>query len=212
MKKEEKERFVSYLEKLFPNAKCELEYDSPFHFLVAVILSAQCTDKRVNMVTPILFQKYNTVKDFANAKQTDIEEIIRPCGFYHNKAKNIINASKEIISKFNGVLPTDINQMMTIPGVGMKTAKVVCGDLYNQKVIAVDTHVLRISNRVGLVNEQNPSKVSVMLEKTFNNDFSRIHHRMVFFGRYHCKAIKPNCENCEIKDICKYYKSLRKAK
>ena len=200
LRKEKRNEILARLEKKYRNTKTALNYHSPFELLVAVILSAQCTDKRVNLVTPILFQKFNTVYDFATAKKEDVEEIIKPCGFYHNKAKNIICASKEIISKFNGELPTDINQMMTIPGVGMKTAKVVCADLYNQKVIAVDTHILRISNRIGLVNEQNPNKVSIQLEKIFDDDFARIHHRMVFFGRYHCKAIKPNCENCEIKE------------
>ena len=207
MKSEDKEAFISYLERLFPNAKCELEYKTPFQFLVAVILSAQCTDKRVNLVTPKLFEKYPTVNDFAKADIQDIEMLIKSCGFYHNKAKNIKNASIAIMEKYNGQLPKSMKEMMTLPGVGMKTAKVVCGDLYNENVIAVDTHVLRISNRIGLVNEKDPSKCSVQLEKLLNSDLSRIHHRLVLFGRYHCKAQKPNCENCEIKNICKYYKT-----
>ena len=207
MKNEDKERFILYLEKLFPNAKCELEYNDPFQFLVSVILSAQCTDKRVNMVTPKLFEKFPTVYDFASADIRDIENLIKSCGFYHNKAKNIKNASIEIVNKYNGKVPTNIEDMMKLPGVGMKTAKVVCGDLYNADVIAVDTHVLRIANRVGLVDEKDPSKCSIKLEKLLKNDKPRIHHRIVLFGRYHCKAQKPNCEQCEIKDICKYYKS-----
>ena len=201
-----KEVFLSYLQKLFPDAKCELEYFSPFEMLVAVILSAQCTDKRVNMITPILFKKFKTPKDFASADITEIEQIIKPCGFYHNKAKNIKNCSIALVEKYNGQLPTTVEEMMKLPGVGMKTAKVVCGDVYGQDVIAVDTHVKRISNRIGLVNEQNPDKISVELEKLFKDDFSKIHHRLVLFGRYHCKAQNPKCTECEMKNYCKYYK------
>lgn len=207
MKTEDKEEILSYLEKLFPNAGCELISETPFEFLVSVILSAQCTDKRVNMVTKDLFKKYSTPYDFKNAILEDIEELIKPCGFYHNKAKNIKKCSEELIEKFNGELPKTVKEMMTLSGVGMKTAKVVCGDLYNEKVIAVDTHVLRVSNRLGIVDEQNPDKVSVMLEKIFAKDLSRLHHRLVLFGRYYCKAIKPKCESCELKNLCKYYKN-----
>lgn len=198
-------RFVSYLGELFPSAKCELNYDTPFHFLVAVILSAQCTDKRVNLITPILFERYKTAFDFANANIHDVEEIIKPCGFYHNKAKNIVNMSKLLCEKYNGILPTTVSELMTLPGVGMKTAKVVCGDLFDSKVIAVDTHVKRIANRLGLVNCDDANKISVQLEKIFDSDFSAIHHRLVFFGRYHCKSQNPKCSECKIKDICKYY-------
>ena len=210
MKNKDRQMFVDYLEKLFPNAVCELNYNTPFELLVAVILSAQCTDKRVNLTTPKLFSKFSTPQDFANANIDDIEQIIKPCGFYHNKAKNIKNASIQIVEKFNGELPTNISDMMSLSGVGMKTAKVVCSVLYNEKVIAVDTHVRRITNRIGFVNEQNPDKCSVLLEKIFKDDLSKIHHRMVFFGRYHCKAIKPNCGECQLKSICKYYKNLGK--
>ncbi|MBO5884819.1 MAG: endonuclease III [Clostridia bacterium] len=208
--KNNKQIFVEYLEKLFPNAVCELDYKTPFQLLVAVILSAQCTDKRVNMTTPLLFEKFSTPQDFASANLEEIEQIIKPCGFYHNKAKNIKNASTQIMEKFNGQIPTNMQDMMTLSGVGMKTAKVVCSILYNEKVIAVDTHVRRVSNRIGFVNEQNPDKCSVKLEKLFKDDLSKIHHRMVFFGRYHCKAINPNCEQCELKSICKYYKTIVK--
>lgn len=205
MNKKDRDKFVLYLTKLFPNAKCELEYSTPFQFLVAVILSAQCTDKRVNAITPKLFERFSTPKDFANADTSELENLIKSCGFYHNKAKNIKNASLEIVNKYNGELPQTIDELMQLPGVGMKTAKVVCGDLYNLDVIAVDTHVKRISNRLGLVCENDANKISVQLEKIFKDDMPKIHHRLVLFGRYHCRAQNPNCESCEIKDICKYY-------
>ena len=197
---------------MFPNAVFELNYKTPFQFLVAVILSAQCTDSRVNMITPALFKKFSTPQDFANAKVEEIEELIKSCGFYHNKAKSIKNASIDIINKFNGELPKTIQEMMTLSGVGMKTAKVVCGDIYGDDVIAVDTHVLRISNRIGLVEEKDPNRCSLKLEKLLKKDLPRIHHRLVLFGRYHCKAKNPNCRNCEIKDFCKYYNKTQKEK
>ncbi len=212
MNKKDKDTFVSYLNKLFPNAKCELDYSDPFQFLVAVILSAQCTDRRVNMVTPKLFERFSTPSDFANADILDIENLIKSCGFYHNKAKNIKNASIEIVNKYGGQLPNIIDELMLLPGVGMKTAKVVCGDLYDLDVIAVDTHVKRISNRLGLTNESDPNKISIQLEHIFHKDMSKIHHRLVLFGRYHCKAQNPNCSTCEVKNICKYYKQNSKIK
>ena len=210
MKLQHKQKFVDYLNNLFPNAVCELNYNSPFQLLVAVILSAQCTDKRVNMVVPVLFDKFKTVQDFANADVLELEQIIKPCGFYHNKAKNIKNCSIELLAKFNGKIPNTVKELMTLPGVGMKTAKVVCSNLYGSNVIAVDTHVLRVSNRVGFVNQKDPNKCSQQLEEIFKDDLATLHHTMVLFGRYYCKAIKPQCDGCELKDFCKYYKSLGK--
>lgn len=207
MKQSNKKKIIDYLEELFEESKCELNFSTPFQLLVAVILSAQCTDKRVNMITPILFQKFSTPKDFATAKVEDIEEIIKPCGFFKNKAKNIKNASIQIIEYFNGELPTNVKDMMTLDGVGMKTAKVVCGQIYNADVIAVDTHVLRVTNRLGIVDEKDPNKCSVKLENEFKNNIKGIHHRLVLFGRYFCKARNPQCDDCKLKDICKYYKN-----
>ncbi len=191
---------------LFPDAGCELVSNNGYELIVSVILSAQCTDKRVNQTTPALFAKYPTVYDLAKANQSDVEDIIKPCGFYHNKAKNIIACSKAIVEKYGGELPKTVEEMMTLPGVGMKTAKVVCGDLYKSKVIAVDTHVKRVSNRLGLVNEQNADKISIMLEKMFADDITSVHHRFVLFGRYYCKSQNPKCENCGLKNVCDYYK------
>ena len=160
MTKDDKQKILDYLQKLYPDAGCELWYNSPYELVVSVILSAQCTDKRVNQTTPALFEKYPTFVDLATADVQDVEQIIKPCGFYHNKAKNIIACCKAVVENFDGELPKTVEQMMTLPGVGMKTAKVVCGDLYKSKVIAVDTHVRRTSNRLGLVDEDNPDKIS----------------------------------------------------
>ena len=206
MKKIERLNFINYLDELFPNAKCELNYKTPFELLVAVILSAQCTDKRVNLVTPLLFSKFKTPYDFANADVKEVEDIIKPCGLYKNKAKNIICASKTIVEKFNGELPNNIKDMMTLNGVGMKTAKVVCSNVYGDNVIAVDTHILRVANRLGFVNEKNADKCSLKLEKIFANNLTNLHHKMVLFGRYHCKARNPSCNICKMKEFCKYYK------
>ena len=200
---------VDYLTKLFPDANCELEGETPFEFLVSVILSAQCTDKRVNMTTPALFAKYNTPKDFVGAEIQDVENIIRPCGFYHNKAKNIILLSHALLDRFDGIVPNTLEELMSLPGVGMKTAKVVLGFVFNRNVMAVDTHVLRVSNRLGIVSEKNPDKCSILLEKYFKNDVQKLHHRLVLFGRYYCKALSPKCDVCELKGICKYYNEVK---
>lgn len=207
MQKKDRIKFLQYLDELFPNAKCELEYKTPFQLLIAVILSAQCTDKKVNQVTPDLFKKYQSVYDFANANIEDIEKIIMPCGLYKNKAMNIVKTSKMIIENFNGEMPNNIKDMMKLSGVGMKTAKVVCSNIYGDNVIAVDTHVLRVVNRLGIVNESNPDKCSEKLEKIFRDNLTNLHHKLVLFGRYHCKAKKPLCVDCEMKNVCKYYKT-----
>ena len=206
MKNKQKD-ILEYMHKLFPDAECELVSNNGYELVVSVILSAQCTDKRVNQTTPALFAKYPTVYDLAVAKQDDVEKIVKPCGFYHSKAKNIIACSKAIVEKFGGEIPKTVDEMMTLPGVGMKTAKVVCGDLYHSKVIAVDTHVKRVSNRLGLVKENNPDLISVKLEKMFADDITSVHHRFVLFGRYYCKSQKPKCEDCELKNVCEYYKT-----
>ena len=212
MKVENKQKIINYLQELFPVAVCELDYKTPFELLVAVILSAQCTDKRVNLTTPILFERFKTVQDLANAKLEDIEQIIKPCGFYHNKAKNIKNCSIELIEKHNCIVPNTLKELTNLSGVGMKTAKVVLSTLYGENVIAVDTHVLRVSNRLGIVKESNPNKVSILLEKMFKNNLSKLHHRLVLFGRYYCKAKNPKCETCKLRNECEYYNNLLKNK
>ncbi len=206
------EFFFSYLEKLFPQAKCELNFSSPFEMLVAVMLSAQCTDKRVNIVTKELFKKYNSPKDFACLDTKKLEGIIRPCGFYHSKAKNIINMSKQLLTNYNGEIPKDPRDMEKLAGVGRKTANVVASELFDSKVIGVDTHIFRVLNRVGFACEKTPEKTEFAFVKKYPNYLGReFHYRMVLFGRYYCTARNPKCENCELKGFCKFYLSKKQA-
>lgn len=201
-----KEKIIENLNALFAEPRCELEYNSNFELLVAVILSAQCTDKRVNAVTRVLFEKYNTPKDFVKLDITELEKLIHSCGFYHSKAKAIKEASKDIIEKFDGQVPNDFDKMCSLRGVGRKTANVMISEAFKGDAFAVDTHVLRVSNRLGIVKTDNPDKCEIALKKYFDKkDWSRLHYQMVLFGRYHCKSRNPNCENCKFKDFCKYY-------
>ena len=199
------DKFVEYLKRLLPDAQCELNFSTTFELLVAVILSAQCTDKRVNQVTKELFKEFNAPQDFANLKQEDLEQKIHSCGFYRNKAKNIISASKDILQKFNGEVPQNYDELLSLAGVGRKTANVVSANAFGTNCIAVDTHVLRVSNRLGFTASQNPNICERDLTKRFKSDLANLHHRMVLFGRYYCKALKPECQMCELKNQCKYY-------
>lgn len=199
------EEFVDYLNQLFPVAKCELKFNSTFELLIAVILSAQCTDKRVNLVTEKLFQEYNTPQYFANMSQELLEQKIHSCGFYHNKAKNIISASKQIVTKYGGQVPDNYDELLSLAGVGRKTANVVSSNAFGNNVIAVDTHVLRVSNRLGFTKSKNPNICEKDLTKKFEKDLDILHHKMVLFGRYYCKALKPECNTCKLKDKCLYY-------
>lgn len=195
------------LEELFPNPMCELQFDSEYELLVAVILSAQCTDRRVNQVTKELFKKYNTPKDFASLKQEELEKLIYSCGFYHNKAKNIIAASKAIVELYDGKVPDTFDEIIKLPGVGEKTAKVVLAVAFNRPGVAVDTHVGRIARRLGLTKETYPSKVSHDLESMFDKkDWNRLHYMMVLFGRYYCKAHSPKCDGCKFAKNCNFNK------
>lgn len=208
--KQKNNKFVEYMNELFTDAECELKFGSEFELLVSVILSAQCTDKRVNMVTKELYKKYNTPKDFANMPQEKLEELIHPCGFYHNKAKNIISASKDILERFDGKVPSNMKDLMSLAGVGQKTANVVMAVAFKGDNFAVDTHVFRVSHRLGFAKSATPEKTEEELKKAFDkNLWSRLHHQMVLFGRYYCKAIKPECEGCKLKDMCEYYKRKR---
>lgn len=201
-----KEKIVDNFNMLFPDAECELDYKSPYQLLVAVILSAQCTDKRVNIVTKELFKKYNTPQSMLTLSQSQLEEKIRSCGFFRNKAKNILQASKDIIEKFGGNVPATMEELCSLSGVGRKTANVVISVAFGGDAFAVDTHVLRVSNRLGLASSDNPDKVELALKKFFDQkDWSRLHYQMVLFGRYKCKAIKPECAGCLFQSICKYY-------
>ncbi len=197
---------VEKLDRIFPNPKCELRYSSVYELLVAVILSAQCTDKRVNIVTQELFKDYNTPEKMIQLSQTELEDKIRTCGFYHNKAKNILSMSRDLIDKYNGEVPQDISEMQKLAGVGRKTANVVYSEAFQGDAIAVDTHVLRVSNRLGLVKTDNPLKCELKLMDIFDkNLWGKLHLQLVHFGRYICKAQKPDCGNCDFRNICNYY-------
>lgn len=191
------------LDIMVPNPRCELEHKSNFELLVAVILSAQCTDKRVNEVTKELFKTHNKPADFVKISQGELEQKIHSCGFYHNKAKAIKAASKDIVERFGGQVPSKFEDLLTLAGVGRKTANVVLAVAFGGDAIAVDTHVLRVSNRLGLVKTDVPLKCEEKLMQIFpKNKWSRLHYQMVLFGRYTCKAIKPECEKCVFNKEC----------
>ncbi len=191
---------------MYADAKCSLDYESDHQLLVAVQLSAQCTDARVNIVTKDLFAKYKTVYDFANADLSELEEIIRPCGFYKNKAKNIIASSADIVNRFNGNLPNNMEDLTSLAGVGRKTANLILGDVFGQPSIVVDTHCIRLTNRFGLVDEKDPVKIETALRKILNSETSGTFcHQLVYHGRAVCNARKPLCEQCPVNHLCKYY-------
>ena len=198
-------RILDFLTLEFPNAKCELNYGSPYQLLVAVILSAQCTDKRVNMVTKQLFEIAPTPEKMLKLGEDKLKQIIHSCGFYNNKAKSILAASKSIIDKHNGQVPSTMSELSSLAGVGRKTANVVLAEAFKQPGIAVDTHVLRLSKRLGLTSPNStPDKCEQDLLKLVPAERqAKFHIQMVWFGRYFCKAINPKCENCKLKSICK---------
>ena len=197
------------LDIMYLDAKCGLDYHNIFELIVAVSLSAQTTDVSVNKVTPILFSKYKDAYSLANADIKDVEDIIRSIGLYKNKAKNIVNLSKELISKFNGEVPNTLDELMSLSGVGYKTASVVLVEGFKIPAFPVDTHISRISKRVGLVKESlDPTEISYSLMKLYDKSlYHKLHHQMIYLGRYTCKSQKPNCNECLMKEFCKYYKS-----
>ena len=181
----------------------ELDYRSDIDLLVAIILSAQCTDVRVNIVTKELFKKYRTVGDYASAKQEELEKEIYSTGFYHNKAKNIINMAKAVVADFGGVIPSDINELVKLPGVGRKTASVFLAEYFKLPAIAVDTHVIRVSGRLGLTKSKNPDVIERDLAKLIDKkDWRLVNLYLVLFGRYYCKATRPLCQECKLKKFC----------
>ena len=203
-KKERALNAVEILKKEYPDAICSLTYENPFELLVAVRLSAQCTDARVNLVTPNLFAKYKTLEDYANADVKDIEQIVKSCGFYKNKASSIVGMANMILSDFDGKVPDNIDDLVKLPGVGRKTANLIVGDVYGKEAIVVDTHMIRISNRIGLVNVKDPVKIEKALKKIIPPDESSdFCHRIVLFGRDTCSARKPKCNECPMFDNCK---------
>lgn len=203
-KKERVLKAIEILKALYPDALCSLNASNPFELLVAVRLSAQCTDARVNMVTPALFEKYKTLDDYCNADIKDIENLIHSCGFYKSKAESIIGMAQMIRDKFGGRVPDNIDDLITLPGVGRKTANMIVGDVYGKESIVVDTHMIRISNRLGLVNNKDPKKIEFALKKIVPADEGAdFCHRIVLFGRDTCSARKPLCSQCKLSEICK---------
>lgn len=195
---------VEALKKEYPDAVCSLVADNPFELLIATRLSAQCTDARVNLVTPALFEKYRTLEDYAAADVNDVAEIIHSCGFFRQKSKDIVGMAQKILSDFDGKVPDNIEDLTTLPGVGRKTANLICGDVYGKPAVVADTHLIRISNRLGLVATKDPYKVELELKKLLppeeSNDFC---HRAVLHGRAVCDSRKPKCDICSMAEFCK---------
>lgn len=202
-KKERVEEAVRRLEQLYPDAVCSLKYEDAFQLLIATRLSAQCTDKRVNMVTPALFGEFPTAESMAAADVSRIEELIKTCGLYKTKAKDLQGIGRAVSERYAGRVPDTVEELVKLPGVGRKTANLVCGDIYKKPAVVTDTHFIRICNRLGFVDTKDPFKVETAMKKLLpaekSNDFC---HRTVLFGRDVCTARSPKCESCVLRDIC----------
>lgn len=195
------------LEDSYPEAHCELHFDTPFELLVAVVLSAQCTDARVNAVTDQIYKTYRTPKDFADMPVEQLEKLIFSCGFYHNKAKSIKALSRDILDKYDGKVPDTIEELVKLSGVGNKTASVVYSVAFGGEAVPVDTHVFRVSHRLGLSHGKTPDKVMEDLKREFPSDkWYTLHHTMIFHGRYTCHSRNPECNKCRLKIYCLYDK------
>jgi endonuclease III len=188
--------------KHFKDAKSELKFNNLYELLVCVMLSAQCTDKRVNLITPELFKAYPDIKSLANANLSSVKLLINSCSFFNNKAENLIKMAKSVMSEFGGEIPTTQKELMGLAGVGQKTAHVVMIEHFGSNLMAVDTHVFRVAHRLGLSRGKTPEAVELDLTKTFKTQLNTLHQAMVLFGRYTCKAIKPNCKECFLNDLC----------
>ena len=194
----------SYLDELYPDAHCELNYSKDYELLIAVMLSAQTTDKAVNKVTAILFSKYKSVDELANADLKDVEQIISTIGMYKVKAKNVIGISKGLVEKHNGKVPHDKEELRQLPGVGNKTANCVLAELFNEPYLALDTHMQRFAKRLNISNDKDLEKMEKKYLRFIPNErLIKTNHQIIWFGRYKCKAISPDCENCKICDFCK---------
>lgn len=203
---DKRQEILCELAALYPDARPALKYRSPYELLVAVILSAQCTDERVNKVTEVLFKEYSTPAAMLKLTQEELEKYIYSCGFYRNKAAHILSASRDIVEKFGGEVPNDFDKLRTLAGVGQKTANVVWSVAFGGDAIAVDTHVFRVSNRLGLACADTPIKVENQLKQAIpQEDWSKAHHWLIYHGRRVCHSQKPDCANCTLKDYCKHY-------
>lgn len=205
-KKERALKAVELLEKQYPDARCSLEYnkEKPYELLMATRLSAQCTDARVNMVTPALFERFQSLEDFANASVEEVGEYIKSCGLYKTKAKSLVEMAQQLLSNFGGNLPDNMDDLLTLSGIGRKTANLIMGDIYHQPAVVTDTHFIRICGRLGLTTNTEPYPVEKDMVKLLPPDKSSdFCHRIVHFGREFCKARKPSCEICPLAEICK---------
>ena len=207
MNKKDINSFIDILKATYPDATCSLDFETPFQLVVAVMLSAQCTDERVNKTTPILFERCKTIEDFANINISDLEKIVHPCGFYKNKAKNIKKCAKQILEDFNGNVPENMEDLLELAGIGRKSANVIMLEAFGiANGIAVDTHAKRISNRIGFSSENDPEKIEKDLLKIFPNDTLKdINHLLFWHGRNTCDSRKPKCDICTVKKYCNYY-------
>lgn len=201
---------IETLEEMYPDARCALNHQTPFELLVATILSAQCTDVRVNIITETLFKEYNTPKDFAELSYEELEPIIKSCGVYKNKSRSIINTSRILLEKYESQVPDTMDELMSLPGVGRKTANVVLSNAFHQNRIAVDTHVFRVSNRLGLADANNVLDTEEQLMKNVPEEkWTITHHNLIFHGRQVCSARNPKCDICELSKYCKYYNNKK---
>jgi len=207
-KKERYKHFIEYFVNNFPDPQTELKYQNPYQLLVAVILSAQCTDKRINMVTPPLFERYPTPQKMAESSVEEIFEYIKSVSYPNNKAKHLFGAANLLVQNYNSEIPADHNELIKLPGVGRKTANVIISVIFNQPAIAVDTHVFRVSHRLGLVNKKDNTPLAVEKELVKNIEgqyLARAHHWLILHGRYICVARSPKCEQCPLTSFCLYY-------
>jgi endonuclease III len=208
LKKENIENTLKILSETYPDAKCALNFNSPYELLISTILSAQCTDVRVNVVTEELYKEYNTPERIISLTEEELGEKIRSCGFYRNKSKNILGATRAIIEEHNGEVPNTMEKLIKLPGVGRKTANVVLSNAFGVPAIAVDTHVFRVSNRLGLAKGDTPEQVEKgLMENVPREMWSDAHHYIIWHGRQICKARKPNCEECPLAPYCEYFNS-----
>ena len=211
MKTNDKKEALFRLENLYPDAKPALHYRTAYELLIAVILSAQCTDERVNKVTAVLFQNYNTPEKMVTLRQKELENYIFSCGFYRMKAEHILSASRDILDKYSGEVPDTVEKLMSLAGVGKKTANVVYSVAFGGDAIAVDTHVFRVSNRLGLAKGKTPLEVEAGLQKAIpKSDWSKAHHWLIWHGRKVCHSQKPDCENCTLCEVCDFGKRKKK--
>ena len=197
---------VEALKKEYPDAICSLSYSDPFQLLVATRLAAQCTDARVNMVTPALFERFKTPKDFAKADVSEIEEYIKSCGLYKTKARDILAMSKQLVENYDSKVPSTMEELISLQGVGRKTANLILGDIFSKPAVVVDTHCIRITNRLGFHKLKDPYKIEMILRDALDsNESNDFCHRLVLHGRAVCKAAKPKCDECVMRDFCEFF-------